>query len=162
MDNESKNGGRQACLGSVVQMLKRFSATANASTCFGTPVTVDDRTLIPAAEVVAGFGAGGGGGEGKEGLEPDTGDSDGKATGSGEGAGGGGFTRVRPVAVVVVGPDGVTVEPVVDATQIAMAGVAAGAFLGFWLLRMLAITEAPARKDKSPSLKSVVGALKRL
>jgi uncharacterized spore protein YtfJ len=160
-NEETKTGSRRTGLETVAQMMKRFSATASADTCFGAPVKVDDRTIIPVAEVVSGFGAGGGGGEGKEGPEPGTGDSEGQA-GSGEGAGGGGFTRSRPVAVVVVAPEGVTVEPVIDATQIAMAGLAAGAFLGFWLVRMLAITEAPARKAKTPSLKSIVGTLKRI
>jgi hypothetical protein len=49
---------------------------------------------------------------------------------------------------------------VLDVTQIAMAGLAAGAFLGFWLVRMLAITEAAAVRDKPPSLRAVVKALK--
>jgi uncharacterized spore protein YtfJ len=162
MGKETKNGRGQAGLGSVVQLLERFIATASASTCFSSPVEVGDRTIIPVAEVVTGFGAGGGGGEGKEEPEPGAGNSDAKDMNSGEGGGGGGFTRSRPVAVVVIAPEGVTVEPVVDATQIAMAGLAAGAFVGFWFVRMLALTEAQARKEKAPSLKSIAGAIKRM
>lgn len=158
----TKTGGRQTGLETVAKIMKRFSTIASAGACFGAPMKVDDRTIIPVAEVIAGFGAGGGGGEGPDGIEPGADASEGKTPGSGEGAGGGGFTRSRPVAVVVVAPDEVTVEPVVDATQIAMAGLAAGAFLGFWLMRMRTITGAPVRKDKAPSLKSISGALKRI
>jgi uncharacterized spore protein YtfJ len=154
MAEEPNGGARRESLRSVVKMMDRFKDIASASTCFGTPIQVGDQTIIPAAEVMAGFGAGGGSGEGP------AADDDDEGTGSGEGAGGGGFSRARPIAVVVVAPEGVTVEPVLDVTQIAMAGVAAGAFLGFWLVRMLAITEAPARKDRPPSLQSVVKALK--
>jgi uncharacterized spore protein YtfJ len=153
MAEEPNGGARRESLRSVVKMMDRFKDIASANTCFGTPIQVGDQTIIPAAEVMAGFGAGGGSGEGPA-LDDDEG------TGNGEGAGGGGFSRARPVAVVVVAPEGVTVEPVLDVTQIAMAGLAAGAFLGFWLVRMLAITEAPAGRDKPPSLKAVVKALK--
>lgn len=153
MAEEPNGGARRESLRSIVKMMDRFKDIASANTCFGAPIEVGEQTIIPVADVMAGFGAGGGSGEG---TAPD----DDEGTGSGEGAGGGGFSRSRPVAVVVVAPEGVTVEPVLDVTQIAMAGVAAGAFLGFWLVRMLAVTEAPARKDKPPSLQAVVKALK--
>jgi uncharacterized spore protein YtfJ len=50
-------------------------------------------------------------------------------TGEGGGGGGGGFSLSRPVAVIVSGPDGVRVEPVIDATKIALAALTAGAFI---------------------------------
>ena len=37
--------------------------------------------------------------------------------GYGVGGGGGGYTFARPVAAITIGPDGVTVEPIVDATK---------------------------------------------
>jgi uncharacterized spore protein YtfJ len=42
-------------------------------------------------------------------------------SGVGYGGGGGGVTLGRPVAVITIGPDGVNVEPIVDATKIAIA-----------------------------------------
>jgi uncharacterized spore protein YtfJ len=50
-------------------------------------------------------------------------DDEGFAPGSGVGygGGGGGVTMGRPVAAIIIGPDGVTVEPIVDATKIAIA-----------------------------------------
>ncbi len=162
INEEPRTSSRRTGLETVAQMMERFSAAASAAICFGTPVKIDDRTIIPVAEVVAGFGAGGGGGEGKQEPERGVEVEEGKASGSGEGAGGGGFSRARPVAAVIVSPEGVTVEPVVDATQIAMAGVAAAAFLGFWFVRMQMITSAALRKEKTPSLKSIAGALKRM
>ena len=42
-------------------------------------------------------------------------------SGVGYGGGGGGVTLGRPVAAITIGPDGVSVEPIVDATKIAIA-----------------------------------------
>ena len=41
--------------------------------------------------------------------------------GFGRGGGGGGGTTARPVAAIIMGPDGVRVEPIVDPTKIAIA-----------------------------------------
>lgn len=52
----------------------------------------------------------------------DNSDSDGKDSGSGKtGGGGGGYSHARPVAVITIGPNGVHVKPIVDATKIAIA-----------------------------------------
>ena len=49
----------------------------------------------------------------------------------GGGIGGGGGASGRPVAIIIIGPDGVTVKPVFDITKIALAGITAwGAMLG--------------------------------
>ena len=135
----------------VGDMYARFLSVACADTCFGEPVQVDDKTLIPTAEVMcaSGFGAG----FGKAGEH--------KQDESGPGAGGGwGVTRSRSVAVVVVSPDGITVEPVVDATQIALAGIAATAFVGYWILRLMKKVGEVPEKGKGPSLKSFVNLVK--
>lgn len=71
----------------------------------GDPITVGDYTIIPLSSYGFGFGAGGGGGtEGKE------------ADRSGQGGGSGGGGGIKPVAVVVVGPEGVSVEPLKRST----------------------------------------------
>ena len=46
-----------------------------------------------------------------------------KASGGG-GVGGGGASRGRPVAAIIVGPDGVSVQPVLDVTKVALSGIA--------------------------------------
>lgn len=48
--------------------------------------------------------------------------------------GGGGGSSGQPVAIIIIGPDGVTVKPVVDVTKIALAGVTAWGTM-FMLLR---------------------------
>jgi len=142
-------------LQAVAATYDRFLATGSANTCFGDPIQVDDKTIIPTAEVICGSGFGLGFGQGNT-------DEDEEKTGEGEGGGGGGggFTRSRSVAVVTVSPTGVTVEPIVDATQIAMAAIAATAFVGFWLLRLMKSTNAVSDGTRGPSLKSFMGLLK--
>ncbi len=71
----------------------------STKTVVGDPITVDGTTLIPLVSVGFGFGVGAG-----EGNDPK------KGVGSGGGTGGGG--GIKPVALVVVGKDGVRVEPI--------------------------------------------------
>ena len=84
-----------------------------------TPVTAGERTIIPLAETFFAGGFGGGFGEAAE---------SGPAPGIGGGAGAGGIGRSRTVAVVVAGPEGVDVRPIVDTTSIVLAAI--GAALG--------------------------------
>ena len=84
----------KATLGEIERLL-------NTRTVVGEPITVEGNTIIPL--VAVGFAFGGGGGSGK----------DQKATNmEGAGAGSGGGGGVKPVAVIIVGKDGVRVEPV--------------------------------------------------
>ena len=69
----------------------------DTKTVVGDPITVEGHTLIPIVSVGFGFGVGSG-----EGTDPK------KGSGSGGGVGGGG--GVKPVAVIIVGKDGVRVE----------------------------------------------------
>ena len=69
----------------------------DTKTVVGDPITVEGHTLIPIVSVGFGFGIGTG-----EGTDPK------KGSGSGGGIGGGG--GVKPVAVIIVGKDGVRVE----------------------------------------------------
>lgn len=79
-----------------VNELDRLLST---KTVIGEPMTVNGNTLIPLVSV--GFGFGVGGGEGGERT---------RGEGSGGGLGGGG--GVKPVALVVVNPEGVRIERV--------------------------------------------------
>ncbi len=119
------------------EILQKFVETARPSSVFAAPLTAGDYTIITASEVYAGMGVGfgGGGGNGPAASEQPTGDQpateqpvDAEATeefspgsGVGYGGGGGGVTLGRPVAAITIGPDGVTVEPIVDVTKIALA-----------------------------------------
>ena len=93
-------------------------------TVFSSPTAKGDYTVITAAEVNVGlgvgFGAGGGGDD--QGTE-----------GSGGGGGGGGASAGRPVAAIIIGPQGVEVQPIVDVTKLGIAFFTTlGAILMVW------------------------------
>ena len=48
-----------------------------------------------------------------------------RQSGGAGGLGGGGGAMGRPVAIIAIGPDGVTIKPVVDVTKLALAGLTA-------------------------------------
>jgi uncharacterized spore protein YtfJ len=120
------------------QILEKFVETARPSSVFAPPLSAGDYTIITASEVYAGMGVGfgGGGGNGPAAEPPASEEPLGDqppaeqtaadedlppGSGVGYGGGGGGVTLGRPVAVITIGPDGVRVEPIVDATKIAIA-----------------------------------------
>lgn len=106
------------------ELIGRLFDVARPTAAFGEPVMAGDQTVITASEATVsmgfGFGLGGGDmpapelGEAGEAQPPE-------GEGMGGGGGGGGFSSSRPVAVIVVGPDGVRVEPVMDVTKVALA-----------------------------------------
>ncbi len=116
------------------QLLEKFIETARPASVFAPPLSAGDYTIITASEVYAGMGVGfgGGGGSGPAPSEEPTSDQPTQeqpatdealppGSGVGYGGGGGGVTLGRPVAAITIGPDGVSVEPIVDATKIAIA-----------------------------------------
>ena len=117
------------------QILEKFVETARPSSVFAPPLAAGDYTVITASEVYAGMGVGfgGGGGSGPAASEEPIGDQPPAespdadedqlpaGSGVGYGGGGGGVTMGRPVAAITIGPDGVSVEPIVDATKLAIA-----------------------------------------
>ena len=105
-------------------------AVASVEAVYGAPIKQRDTIIIPTAEVVAVSGFGGGQGFGG----PENGAN--AAGGAGGGGGGGGSAHARPVAVIIVSPEGVRVEPVFDLTKIALAGVTLAAFAVGMLARM--------------------------
>jgi uncharacterized spore protein YtfJ len=116
------------------KMLEKIFAAAQPGAVFGQPVDAGSYTLITAAEVTSGGGFGVGMGRGPapkpdakrsppaEAAPPVGGHSIG-----GSGFGGGGGSMGRPVAVIAVGPSGVTVRPVVDVTKVVLAALTASA-----------------------------------
>lgn len=109
----------------VGQTVSRLLEAARAEAVFGRPIEREDVTIIPVSEVNVGLGVGGGKGfnPAKE-LEKQP---------SGEGAGGGGGAKGRPVAVIVLGRDGVSVRPVLDLTKVLLAVFTTAGLTLFWL-----------------------------
>lgn len=109
----------------VGQTVSRLLETARAEAVFGRPIEREGMTIIPVSEVNVGLGVGGGKGfnPAKE-LEKQS---------SGEGAGGGGGAKGRPVAVIILGRDGVSVRPVLDLTKVLLAVLTTAGVALFWL-----------------------------
>jgi uncharacterized spore protein YtfJ len=97
-------------------MGKLFDVT-RPDAVYSQPVTVGDYTVINASEYMVGMGVGYGGGGG---TGPNEAAAEGEASGYGGGGGGGGSTMARPVATIIITPDGVRIEPIVDVTKIAI------------------------------------------
>jgi uncharacterized spore protein YtfJ len=119
----------------ISSMEKLFSA-AQAKAVFGEPVVSGNYTVITASEVRAGGGFGSGMGFGPPEKQSGETSQSQKASGGG-GVGGGGASRGRPVAAIIVGPDGVTVQPVLDVTKIALAGIAFAGTIVMMLRKVL-------------------------
>lgn len=122
------------------QALQKLLSAADSSKVFGQPVSSDGYTVIPAAEVASGGGFGSGMGfnslrrrkkdvasgspEGSTAAIGEGSEASGPAMdGAGSGGGGGAGAMARPVAVIVVGPDGVRVKPVLDMTKLALTAL---------------------------------------
>jgi uncharacterized spore protein YtfJ len=118
-------GATESGFGALAAGFERLDSVARAESAVGTPHQVGQRTVIPLAEVYYGGGFGLGGGSARD---------DDPAEGSGMGGGGGFGGRVRPVAVVDVGPEGVRIRPVFDASAVGLALVTVGiaTLLRFW------------------------------
>lgn len=110
----------------VTDIMDRLLETAGVEKVFGPPLRKGEFTVIPAAEILAGvgFGVGFGGGTGVNDENEEV-----VGEGSGGGGGGGGRTFARPVAVIVIGPDDVRVEPIIDRTKIALTALTAIGFV---------------------------------
>jgi uncharacterized spore protein YtfJ len=112
-------------------VLEKIFAAAQPDAVYSKPVIAGNYTVITASEVASGGGFGSGAGFGPaaplatEG-QPDMEGSQAESVNSGGGGmGGGGGSTGRPVAIIIIGPEGVTVKPLFDITKIALAGIAA-------------------------------------
>ena len=103
-------------------IIEKFLTAASVEAVYGEPIEHGDVLVIPSAEIlsVGGFGLGSGG-------EQEDG---------GSGGGGGGRVFSRPVAVIISEPQGVRVEPIIDATKIALAFFTAIGFMASMAARM--------------------------
>jgi len=116
---------------------ERIFAAAQSRAVWGDPVHAEGYTVIPASEVMAGGGFGYGFGIGRSpGVSSRVASQDGDNEGSGGGSGGGGGALGRPVATIIIGPDGVRVRPVVDVTRIALAAVTTWAAMAMTIMSL--------------------------
>src|SRR5581483_2364125 len=120
---------------------QKIFAAAQPGAVFGEPVVQGAYTVITASEVKAGGGFGLGRSFGpaapraapsEAGAPPASAPA---AETLGGGGGGGGWSEGRPVAIVVIGPQGVQVRPVVDVTKLLIAVVSAWIGIGAALAR---------------------------
>jgi uncharacterized spore protein YtfJ len=115
----------------VPKILEKMFAAAKPGAVFGQPVESGGYTLITASEVTSGGGFGVGTGRGpapRDSRQPspvEAASPAGRQSVGGGGFGGGGGSMGRPVAVIAIGPNGVTVRPVVDVTKVALAALTA-------------------------------------
>lgn len=113
---------------------EHLRTSASVKTVYGSPITIEGKTVIPVAKVAYGFGAGSGSGphakKGGNGKAPKEGE------GEGEGIGGG--VAARPVGVVEITDEETRFVPIGGARKlaiIAVLGAGLGAVLGWFLGR---------------------------
>jgi uncharacterized spore protein YtfJ len=105
----------------AMALLGRLADVAQPGAVFAEPVQCGEHIAVMASEVSVGLGYGYGQG-GPPGAPPPEGGEDGSPSPvTNGGGGGGGNATARPVAVIHVSSDGVTVEPVLDLTKTALA-----------------------------------------
>lgn len=105
----------------ATELLNRLMSTARSESVFGHPIEKDGVTVITASEVSVGLGVGFGYGGGA--VPAGETDEEQETEGAGGGGGGGGFAGARPVAVIIIKEDRVSVEPVVDPTKLGLAAL---------------------------------------
>jgi uncharacterized spore protein YtfJ len=140
-------------VGTVQQSLGQLFRTSHPQVVFGEPIEFGETKIIPCTEVTVNMGFGGGGGtdltsdaqsEGAtKSVNPDGKQSPAAGHGGGMGIGGGGSTRSRPVAIIVVTPGGVSVQPIIDVTKVILTAITTG---GMALLTMRFLIRALIRK----------------
>jgi uncharacterized spore protein YtfJ len=114
------------------KMLEKIYAAAQPGAVFSPPVVSGEYTVITASSVSAGGGFGFGSGVGPAGGQS----ADATASAGGGGGGGGGGSAARPIAAIVIGPDGVKVKPIVDTSKIALAALGAWASVAVTMMRL--------------------------
>jgi uncharacterized spore protein YtfJ len=116
-------------LNKIFDTIEETRKHARWDAAFGEPQVVEGKTLIPVAKVGYAFGLGFGQGTGPT-------EEEGEAAPAGEGAGAGGGASARPLGVIVVEPEGVYFEEVMDEGKVALAGI----LLVAWSLFQIGLT----------------------
>jgi uncharacterized spore protein YtfJ len=100
-------------LNRLFDTIEQARETAHWEAAFGEPQVLEDRTIIPVAQVGYGFGLGFG-----SGMTPA--EEEDKPESTGEGGGVGGGALARPLGFIVVTPESVHFEEVRDEGKIAI------------------------------------------
>ena len=103
----------------AIELIEKLFTVTQPETIFGKLTEIAGRTIFTASEVNVCLGVGFGMGNALESINEEE-NEPGEAGMGGGGVGGGG-AQGRPIAVISVSEAGVEVEPVVDATKIALA-----------------------------------------
>jgi uncharacterized spore protein YtfJ len=112
-------------------VLEKIFGAAQPDAVYSKPIESNNYTIITASEVASGGGFGSGAGFGPatpsstEEQPNEEGSQAESVNSGGGGTGGGGGSTGRPVAIIVIGPEGVSVKPIFDITKIVLAGIAA-------------------------------------
>ena len=85
----------------VKTTLGEIEKVLSTKTVVGEPLVIEGKSIIPLVSVGFGFGAGGGSGKGEA-----------KQKGEGSGGGSSGGAWIRPIAVIIIDKEGVTIEPI--------------------------------------------------
>lgn len=107
-----------------LKALEKIFSAAQSKAVYSEPVTAGSYTIITACEVFAAGGTGFGSGTGP--ATPSMSTEQAQTTtqiSQGGGGGGGGVSIGRPIACIVIGPDGVKVQPILDVAKVAIAGI---------------------------------------
>jgi uncharacterized spore protein YtfJ len=123
----------------LLEALADLREKADVDACFGEPVGIEGRTIIPVAKVVYGFGMGIGRATAAE--EETAGETEGEAAeeadGDGSSGAGGGGVLAQPFAVVEVTPEGTRVQAIIDEQKVTLAAGLLAGWAVFWLARAL-------------------------
>lgn len=115
---------------SVVQVLGRLVDTVKTSSVFGQPIEYGDRVVIPCSNMSVNLGMGFGSG-------PVIIGSDQEKRRMGGGGGGGGGAMGRPMAIIVMSKESVSVQPIPDVTRIVITALATAALTLMWFSRLM-------------------------
>ena len=140
----------QTTMNATAQVMTKMIDIANVDAVFGKPVERRDITIIPCCEVSMGGGMGMGSGP------AGTPEQKNQTVSTGGGAGGGAYSR--PIAVIVMTPEGVRVKPILDLNKVVLSALMTGAFMLPWLVRLFRATGAGKGKELSfGQLKRTIG-----
>src|SRR5258708_23807064 len=115
----------------IARVLEKIYSAAQSGAVYSDPVTAGNYTIITASEIAAGGGFGSGFGLGSTTPPPkpqgDMAQPQAQPSTNAGGMGGGGVSNGRSVAIIIIGPRGVTGKPAADIATLSLPGGT-----GFW------------------------------
>lgn len=115
---QAKNGGAASTMSAVTNPIESVIRRLDIEKVYGAPVSVGETTVVPVAEMRAGFGFGSGYGKSKTSQQEE-----------GGGGGGGAGVRMIPRGYIRIAPEGISYQPIFDVKDVMLAGALFG-----WLL----------------------------